>query len=232
VWSDDFDDGNYDGWTICENPEVNPPSNWTAADNCLQIDQEDSGSIGHPSSEAYGTWSFDIKADENVVESGSGASIAIISNDINNLTSVVESEDWECYWLGFRAFVTSEGGRAFSFRLNTWIGGDWDTIDSSETRVSIGDWHHIDVIRNSTGSFSVYLNGSLVMEGVHTELTTSELFVVSLNSWVMIDNVVVNNEPIPPPTPTTPTPVDWLPIGIGVAAVVIVVVLVIFLKRR
>ena len=27
VWSDNFDDGNYDGWTICENPVYSSGSN-------------------------------------------------------------------------------------------------------------------------------------------------------------------------------------------------------------
>ncbi|MHA1958364.1 MAG: hypothetical protein ACW968_15735, partial [Candidatus Thorarchaeota archaeon] len=61
VWSDDFNDGNYDGWTICENPGLNyNSSNWSAANNYLQLDQEDWGTITHPSNIAYGTWSFDF----------------------------------------------------------------------------------------------------------------------------------------------------------------------------
>jgi predicted amidohydrolase YtcJ len=35
IWSDDFNDGNYDGWTIYENS-----SNWSAANYYLQLDQD------------------------------------------------------------------------------------------------------------------------------------------------------------------------------------------------
>ncbi|MFW9967836.1 MAG: hypothetical protein ACFFEA_11855, partial [Candidatus Thorarchaeota archaeon] len=45
VWSDDFNDLNYDGWTICDNSTLYngdygfSGSNWTAADGYLQIEE-------------------------------------------------------------------------------------------------------------------------------------------------------------------------------------------------
>ncbi|MHA2350713.1 MAG: hypothetical protein ACXADL_13910, partial [Candidatus Thorarchaeota archaeon] len=84
VWSDDFDDGNYDGWTICENPDLFiADSNWSAADYCLEIVQEDWGIISYPSSVAYGTWSFDFKANESQVTSGAQAEIVFISSNLD-----------------------------------------------------------------------------------------------------------------------------------------------------
>ncbi|MHA2163801.1 MAG: hypothetical protein ACXAB9_14060 [Candidatus Thorarchaeota archaeon] len=235
VWSDYFNDGNYDGWTICENPTISNGSNWSAANNHLQLDQEDPGTITHPSNVAYGTWSFDFKVNETQIGIESGAGIDFISNDINNLTNVVDPEDWLCYWLRFRGYLTIEDEIAFSLDLCKWYGGVNIVINGSDIPISLAGWQHIHVTRNTTGWFSVYYNGSPtpIMEGEDTEMNTSELFVVSLDPWIMIDNIVVDDEVIPfTPLTTPPPPPDLLLIVIGVSAVVIILVLVIFIKRR
>ena len=51
VWSDDFNDGDYDGWGIQR-------GNWSADNNYLRISNE--GDIYHPSAVSKGTWSFDV----------------------------------------------------------------------------------------------------------------------------------------------------------------------------
>jgi hypothetical protein len=222
VWSDDFNDGNYDGWLICSPSWGNPPSNWSAANYYLQIEQGHWGTISHPSTVAYGTWSFDFKANGTQVTAGQGLSIGFISNDINNATEVVDSEDWSCYGLKIRAAITTEGNE-FYLSLTKWYGGVFTILDDYDTYLPVVGWHHIDVSRSTDGLFHVYYNGSLVMQGEDNEMTTSELFVVSLADWNMIDNIVVDDAP----------PIDWLPIAIiGTSAVVIVAVLVIILKRR
>jgi hypothetical protein len=237
VWSDDFNDGNYDGWTICSPSWGNPPSNWSAANNCLQIEQDDYGSISHPSNVTYGTWSFDFKANGTQVAIGVGVDIAFVSNDVHDPAETPTAGLWSCY--GFKAHGAS-GGTGFRLYLLKWHGGVRTDIGYNSTVLPVAGWHHVDVTRNTTGYFRVYHNGSLVIQGVDTELTASKLFVVSLADWLMIDNVVVDDEPIPlsdptttTPPPTTPTPIDWVSIGIiGASAVVIIAVVVIILKRR
>ncbi|KXH76222.1 MAG: hypothetical protein AM326_03295 [Candidatus Thorarchaeota archaeon SMTZ-45] len=190
---------------------------------------------------AYGTWSFDFKANGTQVATGAGVSIAFASNDVHNATEVPTGNDWSCY--GFKALAAS-GNSGFRLYLLKWHGGVRTDIDYNYTLLPVAGWHHIDVSRTQDGLFHLYHNGSLVIQGVDTELTSSELFVVSLADWVMIDNVVIDNEPIhlqdqttPTSTTTTPTttpePTDWVPfVIIGVAAVMIIAVLVIILKRR
>ena len=238
VWSDDFNDGDYDGWTICENLALGSKwptggfngSQWLATNSYLQLDQEGQGVITYPSNVAYGTWSFDFKFNETQIGFGSDADVVIISDD------GILTEGWpRPYYEIYIRFVVStfEEPRNFTLKLKKTRDGDKTTIDSVWP-VPVAGWHHIDVTRNTTGWFSVYHNGSLVMEGEGgTDIDTSELFWLQFEEWQMIDNIVVNDEviPITPPT-TTPPPFDWLPIGIGVSAVVIIVVLVIILKRR
>ena len=238
IWEDDFDDGNYDEWTVCQNSIINPPSNWSASDYYLQIEQEVSGTISHPSNVAYGKWSFDFKANETQITPGIGESrylvfsFVFISNDINNLTEVVDSEDWSCYGFKCRAYYTSEGNE-FRLSLGKWHGGVQTTIDTYDDYMLTAGWHRFDVTRTTDGLFSVYDNGSLVMQGVDTEIDTSELLVVSLRDWHMIDNIVVDDEVIPTPTPTSnPPPPPWGLIAIGGGGAVAVIVLVIVILRR
>ena len=238
VWSDDFNDGNYDGWTICENValgEIWPyaglnGSQWTVTNNYLQLDQEEKGVISYPSTIAYGTWSFDFKLNETLIHYGSEAEIAIISSDHYH-TALTEG-DWFSLerthiWIRFDVSTTEEP-HDFILSLNKRYGGDHTVIDWEIVPVS--GWHHIDVTRNTTGWFSVYHNGSPIpiMEGQDTDIVTSELFAVWFEDWQMIDNIVVDDEVLPPTES-----VDWVLIGIiGASAVVIIAVLVIILKRR
>ena len=53
VWSDDFDDGDYDGWVVAE-------GKFTAEEDTLKAEAEDANSAFRPSTVATGTWSFDI----------------------------------------------------------------------------------------------------------------------------------------------------------------------------
>jgi hypothetical protein len=221
VWSDNFDDGNYDGWTMGSLSWGNPPSNWSAANNYLQIEQEAWGSISHPSNVAYGTWSFDFRANGTYLSYDEGVSIAFVSNDVHNTTEVPTGNDWSCY--GLKAYGTNEG-TGFTICLLRWHDGVRYNIGYNGTPLSLANWHHIDVSRTTDGLFKVYHNGSLVIQGEDTELTTSELFVVSLVDWLMIDNVVVDDTP--------PATIDWVLIGVGISTVVIIAVVVIILKRR
>ncbi|MHA1960609.1 MAG: hypothetical protein ACW99U_10270 [Candidatus Thorarchaeota archaeon] len=236
VWSDNFDDGNYDGWTMCENPGFPfNASNWSAANNYLQIDQEDWGLISYPSNVAYGTWSFDFKFNETEVERRKfQMRIFFISNDINNVTSVGDNDDLSCYYFDFNVLTTSSTD--FYLSLEKWHGAFNTIIDQYNTPVPVAGWHHIDVTRNTTGWFSVYHNGSLVLQGLDTELTTSELFVLSFEDWQIIDNIVVRDD-IPETTTTTPPPppadipMEFIALGIAVPVVIIVVVVGLRMRR-
>jgi hypothetical protein len=217
VWSDDFDDGDFDGWTICENWLYDSGSNWSATNYYLQCTQSDSGIISHLSDTAYGTWICDFKVDEAQVELGTYASIVFISSNLDGAT-----DDLACYWISFSVGSTSEG-YIFAPSLEKYKDTDGATIANSETHLPVAGWHHIEVTRTTGGLFSVYHNGSLILQGTDTDIDTSELFSFWTSRWSMFDNIVVDDAP----------PIDWLLIGVaGLSAVVIVAVLVIILKRR
>jgi hypothetical protein len=228
VWSDDFNDGNYDGWTICDNSTLYDGnygwsgSNWTAASGWLQAEsgfgEEGWAIISHPSNVAYGKWSFDFKTEQR--EAGLLGNVRFISENFHDWDDY-ESEATQ-YLVQFTISVLATGS-GIVIDLAKSVDGTGTTIDSSESAVPVAGWHHIEVTRTTTGLFSVYHNGSLVLQGVGTEIDTSEMFWMWFSSGSMIDNIVVDDAP----------PIDPVVIVIvGAAAVVIIVVVVIFLKRR
>jgi len=237
-WEDDFNDKNYNGWTICNNTILEnggyglANSNWSAVDNCLQVDHEDYGIITHSSDLAYGKWSFDFRANESQVYEGQSALIEFIAN--NEILSTDNWNDPVSYYIRYLVFPGPEEDKNFIVELRKWYDGVATTIDTYQTPVVTG-WHHFDVTRNTTGWFSVYLNGSLVLEGEDTNITTSELFWLWFEKGQMIDNIIVNDEVITTTTTTTTPPPDGTTIliiaGVGLAVVVIVLV-VVFAKRR
>ncbi|MFX1607129.1 MAG: hypothetical protein ACFFDD_14640 [Promethearchaeota archaeon] len=240
VWSDDFNDGNYDGWTICNNSVISTSTNWSAANDNLQLNEDawsntwgiSWGAISYPSSIAHGTWSFDIKVNESLFESGGFVSIVFISNNISNLVSV---NDWNCYWIYFDIdTLPASDGENFTIYLRR---NEHTVLHSSEP-VPVAGWHHMNVTRDEAGLFTVFHNDALLFQVLDTEIDTSEMFAFCGPKGIVIDNIVVDDE-FEDYTPTTgPTtggggvPDWWLLVIAGVSVVVIVAVLVIFQKRR
>jgi hypothetical protein len=234
VWSDDFNDSNYDGWTICDNSTLYDGnwgwsgSNWTAANGYLQIEagyeEAGWGVISHPSNVAYGKWSFDFRVNEALVESLDRpepiANFDFISENFYDWNDY--DSDGTCYWIHIGTVATAEGFE-MEFRLNSVVDGAYTLIDSLEDLLPIAGWHQIEVTRSAAGLFSVFHNGSLILQGQNTEITTSEMIWLWFGYESMIDNIVVDDAP----------PLDLLPIVvIGASAVVIIVIVVIFLRRR
>ncbi|MFX1606530.1 MAG: hypothetical protein ACFFDD_11565 [Promethearchaeota archaeon] len=241
VWSDDFNDGNYDGWTICENPNIISGSNWSVANNDLQLDQTtwcdfweiNWGLISYPSDIAYGTWSFDFKANESLIVSEQDTtvpenivqsfSIVFISNDIDNLDDI---NDWKCYWIHFKA---EPGGNSFVIYLRKNL---MTVIDRAGTLVPVAGWHHINVTRDTAGYFEVYHNDILIMQGMDTEIDTSELFVCCAQNGAMFDNIVVDDEILIDPQPYIAPMTMILLVGGGIAAIIVIVLVVWKVRRR
>ena len=109
------------------------------------------------------------------------------------------------------------------FRLGGLVDGVDTLIDSTEDLFSIAGLHHIEVTRTTAGLFSVYHNGSLVMQGENSTIVTSEMFWLWFAYESITDNIEVDDAP----------PIDLVVIVIiGASAVVIIAVVVIFLRRR
>ncbi|MHA1908438.1 MAG: hypothetical protein ACW98Y_14150 [Candidatus Thorarchaeota archaeon] len=174
VWSDNFDDGDYNGWTVTdgsfsiENGALNSDSSWSTIVRNSSIDS--------------GTWSFDI-----FVES---------DNDTNSLDCAI------FFIVGDYEFPTDDSGGFsdmvdpyglfFSENLLMLIAGP-STIEHYETTTEFTGWWHIDITRDSDGTFSLFINDFFYMAEIDTLYSESGYFVFWSRENCMLDNIVVSD---------------------------------------
>ncbi len=210
VWSDNFNDGNLDGWTV-------DTGEFSAADNTMR------GNIGmasrgyHTSTVATGTWSFDVHCGYL------GIGIQFISIEIGD--PLIE-------YYSYDITISGRMEQIYFFRHWNYV----PTRLGNYTPPTILGWHHFDITRDAEGQFYVYINGTLAMEFVDTTYDTSNYFVIQAEQDTAIDNIVVSDTvDIPPPTNTNGEPPLGIPgfptVTIG-AGLILAVGLVITLRRR
>ncbi len=234
IWSDDFNDGNYDDWTT-------DVVSFSAANEYLEYTEDNSpgviSKIYHNSTVNYGTWSFDF-------------------------FYVMPGAIWIFFWgddtsiqTGTVFFIQIYESLVLLYR-NTQELGHW----SSSAGLTEA-WTHIDVIQDESFNIDVFVNNT---HRIHYKTldpaSDCSLFGVGMNKdGQAIDNVVVSDSidvvctdpecelEHATTTTTTPTssttqtssttpseplnlPIEMIAIVGGVA--VVVIILVILLKRR
>ena len=176
-WSDDFDDGDYEGWTV-------EWGNWYAENGTLQaIYHPDTtyngGLILYPSTIAYGTWSFDVYLERNKIIFFGLATTDVVWDEFSN-----------SYYFEIKPYAKTEFVLIKCLGdITTNQGLVWYTADSE-----LSGWNHIDVTRDVSGRFSIYLNGELIIYLTDRSLNSSEhFFVCSYPDGPKVDNITVSN---------------------------------------
>jgi hypothetical protein len=181
VWSDNFDDGNMDGWYTHE--VSGQPPNFTIVDGVVFSEHgEDLLNVAiHESSVAYGTWSFDIY--------------------INRITGVeiIETAEFGTNYTqdGYEVIFATEprgGVGSASIQLHELYATSDTTWGYNRLDYHLMNpvgWHHVDVTRDNTGYFCVYLNGTPMLEAIDNTVTTSNGFAFAFAG--AFDNVVVSD---------------------------------------
>ena len=237
VWSDDFDDGNYNGWTVAQGA-------FSVTDFALRSEStgDSYNTISHPSTTTVGTWNFSYYHDAGTdsqflilfMANGTtnpflldGYGIEIVGSlDIPSIRLLTEEKDLGQVYLDI--LVPAEDFQ--------------------------GTWTNFAVSRNSTGGLNVWINGSHTFEVVNNDFDYSETFVFSSYSSSVgveggrLDNIIVSDQPLSPPTtsepaetttpsetptgPGTPDPINPMLLAIAGAGVVIVIVAIVCMKRK
>ena len=176
VWSDDFDDGNLDDWTIIQ-------GNFSV-DNGLLHATEDWNRIDHTSSVSYGTWSFDLYLNSGTTPEGhSLCRILFISGDpdpeFNHTTNYYDLTLFRNH---------------YSLSMYNWTLA-WAPLrlDYYYPPEDYSGWWHIDITRGMDGQFNVFLNGSRIMEAQNDRYTISSLFCFYTHEGCLLDNIVVSD---------------------------------------
>ena len=191
-WSDDFQDGNFDDWTTISQPigvfDVWYPGNFSIINGALTAQYPEWNLALHENMVAYGTWSFDLfavdaESDEIVVYFIVGEhSVEDYLKDAYGIQLLLGPYKW---WT--EDGITLLKGIDFPNDL-TWLG--------YKSTGTLDGWQHIDVTRDSTGEFCVYLNGSLCITAVDQQVQSSNLFTFSTFPGRAIDNITVTSETI------------------------------------
>ncbi|MHA1908655.1 MAG: hypothetical protein ACW98Y_15240 [Candidatus Thorarchaeota archaeon] len=193
VWEDNFDDGNMDDWYVYMWPDV--PPEYTITDGIVYTDSEDDLFIAvHNSSVAYGTWSFDVYASQGIgveflslltLENGS-------RGDYPPITTVGASYAYELLFApDGRAGVDSASIILAELYITSIGHFDYRVLDYY--LMNPAGWYHVDITRDNTGYFCVYLNGEPLLEAIDNTVTTSSGFSMAIRPGCAFDNVSVSD---------------------------------------
>lgn len=212
VWSDDFDDCNCDGWTV---------SGFSAEDGTLSSTSA-AGTAYRESTVAEGTWSFDLELLDYSQIVHLGFEFGAITPTAFFMSTNPEETPWYFYAVYGTAASTQTGAKpVLQIRKNNPNGGGafntWVKLASYDLEEGDFGWKHIDVARTSSGQITVWLNGTVIMQVVDTEIDTSEYFVFMANENMGIDNIVLDDVPM-----ASGIPLEILALSVGVPAIIIV----------
>lgn len=192
VWSDNFDDGDYSGWTITR-------GGYSAASNLLRGTTTTWNYIEHPSTTVTGTWSFDYNfygGEDGIWQSTEGdLGIWFIANDHQSGDTTQAQSG---YFILFHPHVGA---------IELWM----DPGDEGYNRVLLDSWSpsnfvkwwHVDITRDSDGVFNVYLDNISRIQATDTSYNTSSFFGFLGYNYQEMDNVEVQDIVVIPTTNAT-----------------------------
>ncbi|MHA2264723.1 MAG: hypothetical protein ACXAEN_20200, partial [Candidatus Thorarchaeota archaeon] len=174
---------------------------------CTDFDTPFWANIYRRSNGGEGFWSFDLS-----IRVG-GVWFIADGTDFDNLSG-----------FGFERFFLPSG---YYFRLAKSSEGDVTTLDAyldqSET-----DRHRVNVTRDFSGHFMVYVDDRLMIQANDSEAIRPEYFIISVNTLIdYIDNITVVTVEFP-----SVTGVDLRGAIVGIAVVVIILVIFLELRKR
>lgn len=229
AWSDDFEDGNYDGWTVHSGEFAGSPT------YVLRAVATGWSTASHASDVACGQWYFDLEENQT---SPTDQHVIFIALDTDPAAMD-----------GYSLFVDIE--TTSYIRLDRWDSGTPTMLDEIERPAGTWGWYEYDVTRDDTGAFEVKRDDTTILSAIDSNYDTSTYFVYYAQQGRAIDNISVfscnvtttttttnttttttntttsTTEPIPPgPIP----PVMILALAAGV--VVIVIILVLIVRRK
>lgn len=202
-WSDDFSDGNLDGWTI-QNGNFSVVNGTLLAAGGIIFDYYDPlNQISHPSSIAYGTWSFDVKVNTT--------SIATV--EVFDVYLAIEEwrtkEDQDGYILTISpdpsggAFGIKTPGfylRYESLEISEIILGEYAGLEVYPN--GLPDVFHVDVTRNMDGHFNLFVDGTLKLEAMDNTQTSSNVFGFRASDGYAFDNISIDDSIVIWPDPS------------------------------
>lgn len=203
IWEEDFESGlgnwKISGFRTTDNTPV--PGNFTVTNGVLRItgDENHSNIAEYPSTQATGTWSFDLDVTHTPHDH---FYVAFFGEEMENFTG---TDDFTpAYGYGIVSVTQPFGVWNEEFVFYKRLGGDTSVITlGRHFPPEIIGWHHFDITRNAEGEFNVFINGTHVKSFQDDTYTTTEVFKFAGGPGPGIDNIVVQDEIVLTPPTTT-----------------------------
>lgn len=179
VWSDDFEDGDTEGW---EEFDGETGDEYSVEDGKLAFGYI-GGDIIHPSSVNTGSWSADVFLGDK------GGTVI----DLAYMAAELEPDEVRVSW------ITIENQPYTLISLHQWDGLSSEKLKEEKLgeRERITGWHHIDITRDLNGFVKVYFNNELILEdNIEFPYESQLIHFYSCCEGPVLDNVVVRNQVI------------------------------------
>ena len=182
VWSDDFEDGDMEGWEDFSN--MSAPSDFYTVDggNLTFLNGNGGFAIMYPSTLTIGTWSADI-----LIPDKNGR-----ANEIFFITSQLDST-WN-EWLTLKVTIENNPHTVIALYLQ-------DEAQSSrlgramiKKNERLTGWHHIDITRDENDNTKIFLDDEMFIESNVDYPHESDYFFLSVIKDSAIDNIVVRDQ--------------------------------------
>jgi hypothetical protein len=188
VWSEDFEDGDWEGWEIGSTSG----GEFFIEDGVLKVDKCEYSAfvlsaIGHLSPITTGTWSFDL-----YFHGQDFPTIGLFGNlDMDSFVDDFNSPDSWWNRTDFRSLGLQVHMR--SLYLTTFIDGKHIMMAHYKLEDHLG-WQHFDVTRDDGGRTLVYLNGKQIYDYTDDSFNNSKYFYILTYEDSAFDNIVVRDQ--------------------------------------
>jgi hypothetical protein len=214
VWSESFDELNSEVWTTLLSCRLE--------DGALRgVDGDHISAVRayRPSNISVGTWKFELTECNDFDEELDICRIYFMSSG---------NPTYSDYYAFNIVHAGGEEGERYSYSLEKYTEGIPRIIldvHIGETRpTNVGVLQQIAITRTADGQMAVYLNSSLILHAVDTDITSTEYFgLYTWDDWAF-DNVYAYD--------TIEIGGDITPIVVGAAAVITIAVAAVVLSRR
>ena len=178
VWSDDFEDGDKEGWM-----DYSTGARFFVEEGVLNNDESSDGITYHESKVSNGTWSFDLFYPEEPGNYEPSYEIGV----------TCDQDFWFCF--GFKSAI--EGSKNTSVSIITWEDMQKYTYDSVKLGERLVGWKHFDVTRDESGNSNIFVDGELILQyKAEISFSPQRLYIFTSVRGPAIDNVIVRNQVI------------------------------------
>ena len=175
VWSDDFSDGNYDGWTVNR-------GGYSAVDGAMRGTTSTFNWAHHSSTTATGTWTFDF-----YFRGTNGMVVWFICNNL-----VVG--DYNRPKDGYGVEITLPYDEDYPL-LRLWknVADSESVLDLYDFAMDATGWWHFEITRDATNEIKIYLNDTLRLSTTDSAHSSSSYFYLHGFNTQAIDNIIVDD---------------------------------------